>query len=144
MNNGVEINIVVSDCLAALEQYEQIFELKRIEVTNLPKGQNEVVFEIFGTRFHLLDENPEFHLIAPEEGQPVTMWMNVTVPDIKSTFEAAIRAGCDVVQEVVEIPNYGVSNASFVDSYGYHWMIHQVHRVVGLEERIQLWENQKK
>ena len=144
MNNGVEIDFVVSDSLAALKQYEQIFEVKRIEVTNLPKGQNEVVFEIYGTRFHLLDENPELHLVAPDDGQPVTMWVNITVPDIKRTFEAAVRAGCEVVQEVVEIPNHGVSNASFMDSYGYHWMVHQVHRTVGLEERIQLWGNEEK
>lgn len=144
MNNGVEIDFVVSDSLAALKQYEQVFDLKRIEVTNLSKGQNEVIFEIYGTRFHLLDENPEHHLVAPKEGQPVTMWLNVTVPDIKRTFEAAVRAGCEVVQEVVELPNHGVSNASFIDSDGYHWMLHQVHRVVGLEERIQLWGNQEK
>ncbi len=144
MNHGVEINFVVSDCLEALKQYEQIFKIKRIEVTRLPKGQNEVVFEIYGTRFHMLDENPAFDLIAPTEGQSVTMWMNVIVPDIKATFEAAVRAGCEVVQEVVELPGYGVSNASFMDSYGYHWMLHQVHRVVDLEERLQLWENHEK
>ncbi len=144
MNNGVEIDFVVSDSLVALKQYEQIFEIQRIEVTNLSKGQNEVIFEMNGTRFHLFDENPEYHLIAPKEGQPVTMWLNVTVPDIKRTFEAAIQAGCEVVQEVVELPNHGVSNASFMDADGYHWMLHQVHRVVGLEERIQLWENHKK
>lgn len=143
MDYGVEIDFVVSDSLAALKQYEQIFEIKRIEVTNLPKGQNEVVFEIYGTRFHLLDANPELHLVAPEEGQPVTMWLNVTVPDIKSTFKAAVRAGCEVVQEVVELPNHGVSNASFIDTFGYHWMLHQVHRTVGLEESIQLLGDRK-
>lgn len=141
MKHGVEIDFVVTDCLEALKQYEQIFEVKRIEVTNLPKGENEVVFEIYDTRFHMLDENPEFHLIAPKENHSVTMWINITVPDINSTFKAAVRAGCEVVQEVVELPGYGVSNASFMDSYGYHWMLHQVHRVVDLEERLQVWEN---
>lgn len=67
MNNGVEIDFVVSDSLVALKQYEQIFEIQRIEVTNLSKGQNEVIFEMNGTRFHLFDENPEYHLIAPKK-----------------------------------------------------------------------------
>lgn len=144
MINGVEIDFVVSDSLAALKLYEQIFPVKRVEVTNLPIGENEVVFEIYGTRFHVLDQNPEFKLFAPKENHPTTMWMNVTVPDIKKVYTDAIKAGCIEVQTVVELTNYGVSNASFMDPFGYHWMLHQIHRVVDQEERIRLWEDQKK
>ncbi len=55
---GAEINMVVEDSLRALELYEQIFEIERVEVSNFPKGQNEVVFNLYGLRFHMLDENP--------------------------------------------------------------------------------------
>lgn len=144
INNGVEIDFVVSDSLAALKLYEQIFEVTRVEVSNLPVGENEAVFEIYGTRFHTLDENPEFKLFAPKEEHPITMWINVTVPDIKKVYTDAIKAGCIEVQPVVELTNYGVSNASFMDPFGYHWMLHQVHRVVDYEERIQLWQNREK
>lgn len=144
MNNGVEINFVVPDSLAALKLYEQIFEVNRVEVSNLAVGENEAVFEIYGTRFHILDENPEFKLLAPKEDHPITMWINVTVPDIEKVYTDAIKAGCIEVQSVVELSNYGVSNASFIDPFGYHWMLHQVHRVVDREERIQLWQNREK
>lgn len=45
---GAEINMVVEDSLRALELYEQIFEIERVEVSNFPKGQNEVVFNLYG------------------------------------------------------------------------------------------------
>lgn len=136
----VEIDFVVNDCLAALKTYEKIFDVERLEVTDHRKGKNEVVFSIYGTRFHMLDENPEFKLVAPDPDHPITMWINVTVPDIKGTYKKAIEAGCIEVQPVVELAGYGVSNASIMDPYGYHWMLHQVHDVVSHEERLKLWE----
>ena len=136
----IEIDFVVKDSLAALKCYERIFDVERIEVTDLKTGENEVVFSIHGTKFHLLDENPAFHLKAPESGRPISMWINVTVPDIKGTYKKAIEAGCVEVQPVVELAGYSVSNASFMDPYGYHWMLHQVHEVVSREERLKLWE----
>ncbi len=141
---GIEIDFVVSDSLEALKLYEQIFEVERIEVTNLPKGENEVVFSIHNMQFHMLDENKKFHLVAPKEDHPITMWVNVTVPDIKDTYTKAIHAGCIEVQPVVVLTGYGVSNASFIDPFGYHWMLHQIHEVVSHEERLKLWENRKK
>ena len=137
----IEIDFVVKDSLAALKCYERIFDVERIEVTDLKTGENEVVFSIHGTKFHLLDENPAFHLEAPDSDCPISMWINVTVPDIKGTYKKAIEAGCVEVQPVVELAGYSVSNASFMDPYGYHWMLHQVHEVVSREERLKLWEN---
>ncbi|MDG5786886.1 VOC family protein [Evansella sp. AB-P1] len=141
---GVELDLVVKDCLKALELYENIFEIERVEVTNLPLGQNEVVFTLFGVHFHLLDENPEFHLIAPKPEDPKTSWVNVTVLDIKGTYAKAMDLGCTEVQPVTEMPDYGVSNAIFTDPFGYVWMLHQVHKEVSHEERIQLWEEKRK
>ena len=61
-----EIDIVIEDSLKALELYEKIFEVEKIEASNFPKGQNEAVFTIYGMRIHMLDENPEFQLVAPK------------------------------------------------------------------------------
>lgn len=140
---GVEFDFVVIDSLQALAVYEQIFEVERVEVTALPKGQNEVVFTIYGTRFHMLDENPEFQLIAPKPEYSQSFWFNVMVPDIKKVYKKAMEAGCIEVQPVTEMSDYGVSNAMFKDSFGYMWMLHQIHREVSFEERVQLWEEQQ-
>lgn len=140
---GVEIDFVVTDSLKALAQYEHIFEVERVEVSNLPTGENEAVFTIYGTRFHLLDENPDFGLNAPKPDQPSTVWFNIVVPDVKEVYAKAMAAGCTEVQEVTELPEYGITNAMFNDSFGYVWMLHQIHREVSHEERIRLWEERK-
>lgn len=140
---GVEIDLVVTDSLQALECYEKIFDIERVEVSNFPKGENEVVFTLYGVRFHMLDENPKFHLIAPKPDDPKTIWFNILVPDIEETYEKAMRAGCTEIQPVTQMPEYGIANAIFLDPYGHQWMLHQLYREVSHEERLRLWEEQR-
>lgn len=137
---GVEIDMVISDSLKALNLYEKIFDVERIEVTAYSKGKNEAVFNMYGTRFHMLDENPDFMLEAPKPGDSRPMWCNITVPDIKETFAKALHAGCTEVQPITELNDFGVINAIFTDSFGYMWMLHQVVRQVSFEERCRIME----
>lgn len=141
MKTGVEFDFVVSDSLAALKLYESIFEVERVEVTDMPKGLNEVVFNLYGTRFHMLDQNPEYQLEAPQPGARLPFWFNVMVPDIKKHHDAALKAGCTEIQPVTEMQEFGVSNSAFADPFGYQWMLHQMHREVSFEERMQHWQN---
>ena len=46
--NGVEIDMVCEDSLSALELYKRIFDVEPVEVGDYPKGQNEVVFTLYG------------------------------------------------------------------------------------------------
>lgn len=140
---GVEIDFVVPESLKALELYGKIFELIPLEVTNLPKGENEVIFSIYGVRFHMLDENRAFQLLAPDPAHPNTIWFNIMVPDIHDTYRKAMDAGCTEVQPVIELADFGVSNAMFTDPFGYLWMLHQVHREVSFEDRMKLWEEER-
>lgn len=140
---GVEIDLVVTDSLKALELYEKIFDIERVEVSSFPKGENEVIFTLYGVRFHMLDENPQFSLIAPTPESPKSIWFNILVPDIKETYAKALSVGCTEIQPVNEMPDFGVSNAVFSDSFGYVWMLHQMHKIVSHEERIRLWEEKK-
>ena len=135
---GVEIDMIVSDSSEALKLYECIFEVERIEVSDFPKGLNEVIFSIFGTRFHLLDENPGYGMFAPKAGEMKSVWFNIVVPDIATTYKKAMDAACNEIQAVTELPDYGVSSAMFSDPFGYVWMLHQVHRVVSFEERTEI------
>ncbi len=135
---GVEIDMVVTDSLQALALYERIFEVERIEVTGYPKGQNEAIFSIYDVRFHMLDENAEFQLIAPKPDDPKPVWFNIVVPDINKVHENAMLAGCTQVQAVTEMREFGISNSMFTDPFGYLWMLHQVHREVSFEERCRI------
>ena len=140
---GVEINIVVSDSLEALKLYERIFEqVTRLEVTSFDKGQNEAVFNLYGTRFHLLDENHGFHLVAPQPGDPKPMWINLTVEDIAATFQRAMEAGCTQIQPVTELEQFGLKNAIFTDTFGHVWMLHQIIKDISFEERIRIIKEQ--
>lgn len=143
-SNGVEIDFVVTDSLAALKLYEKFFEVERVEVTEFPQGQNEVVFTLYGTRFHMLDENQNFNLFAPKSGQQATVWFNVIVPDINAVHTSALENGCSEIQTVTEMEAFGIMNSIFIDPFGYVWMLHQVQRVVGFEERMEFFKNQMK
>jgi len=140
---GVEIDLVVPDSLKALELYQKIFEMDPIEVTDFPTGENEVIFSLYGVRFHMLDENPQFEMIAPKPGDPKPIWFNIMVPDIDETFSKALSEGCKEVQPVTEMKEMGVSNAIFIDPFGYLWMLHQVHKEVSFEERKKIWNERK-
>ncbi len=125
---GVEIDMVVADSLKALELYEKIFDIERLKVTDFPRGENEVVFKLYGVQFHMLDENIKFQLKAPTPDQPKSIWFNILVPDINNTFAKALNAGCTVEQPIIELPEYGASNAAFGDIFGHRWMLHQIHK----------------
>ncbi len=139
---GVEIDMIVTDSLAALALYETMFEIERIEVTDYPRGQNEAVFTLFGTRIHLLDENPDFQMFAPKAEDPKSMWLNVVVTDIRATYAKALEAGCTELQPVTELPEMGVCNALVADPFGYLWMLHEIVREVSFEARCKLMEQQ--
>jgi len=138
---GVEIDMIVEDSLLALELYEKIFDIERIEVTDFPKGENECIFSLYSVRFHLLDENPQLEMVAPKPSDPKPIWFNIMVLDIAETYSKAVSEGCTEVQPITEMTAYGVSNAMFMDPFGYVWMLHEVHKEVSFEERVNIWEN---
>ena len=140
---GIEIDFVVPDCLKALELYRRIFDVQRIKVTNKKVGENEAVFTMYGTKFHTLDENFGFQLIAPKKDAPKSIWINVNVPDIEKTFRKAMDAGCFQVQPITKLETFGVSNAMFNDPFGHIWVLHQIHKDVSFEERCRIIDNMR-
>ena len=138
MITGVEIDFVVKDSKVALEQYSSIFEVLIVEATDFKVGNNEVVFKIYDTRFHMLDENREYQLFAPKEDSNQSFWFNVMVPNIQVTFDKAVAAGVTVIQPITKIEEMGISNAMFLDSFGYVWMLHEIHQEVSFEDRVEI------
>ena len=134
---GSEINFVVKDSVKTLELYKKIFtDIEVVEATAFEAGKNEAVFNLYNGRFHMLDENPDFELVAPREGHRNTIWFNILVADIKSTFDRAIQNGCTQIQDVKHMPEMGASNALFADPFGYVWLLHEIHQVVSFEDRV--------
>ena len=112
---GVEIDLVVGDSIRSLAFYNEVFGIETVEISNFDKGLNEAIFTLYGTRFHLLDENPEYQLLAPRAGDNTPIWINVVVNDIKKTLKKALDNGGVEVQELVEMPEMGISNAVLKD-----------------------------
>lgn len=142
MVKGVEIDMVVTDSLKAFAWYRNVFEAECVEITDFPTGSNEAIFTIANVRFHLLDENPDFQLVAPRLEDPKPMWINFVVDDIDATWTKVTQLGGRPIQEPAHIEAFGVSNAIFVCPYGYVWMLHQIHRVITFEEKMQIWSSQ--
>lgn len=142
MIKGTEIDFVVKNSLKALELYKKIFEIEVVEATNYLEGSNEAVFTLYDTRFHMLDENPDYELIAPTPDKPNTIWFNISVEDIEKTYAVAMENECTEVQEITSMMEGAVQNAIFVDPFGYMWMLHQIHQVLSFEERIKIIEEE--
>ena len=136
---GSEINFVVKDSIEALTLYKLIFaDLEVVEATNFEKGKNEAVFNIYNGRYHMLDENPEYQLLAPREGHQNTIWFNIfLVADIQLVFSRALENGCTKIQDINHMEAMGASNAMFVDPFGYVWLLHEIHQVVSFDERVE-------
>jgi uncharacterized glyoxalase superfamily protein PhnB len=122
---GFEVDFVVTDTLAAFDAYSKVFGAEAVEKTAYERGLNEVVFTICGSRFHMLDENPEYGLNAPKEGQGGSVWFNLVVDDINEVFGRAEAAGFTAIQPVQEHKDFGVINSMQKDPWGYVWMLHQ-------------------
>ena len=125
MVKAAEICIVVKSSIEALKLYESIFEIKKFDVVDKGIGLSEAIFGIYGTIFHLLDENHAHMLFAPQGGDIQSIWMNIAVPNIDETFKKAMDAGCRQISPVTKIGETKVKNAVFADNLGYIWMLHQ-------------------
>ena len=136
---GAEVNFIVKDSIKALNLYKKIFEnsLEVIEESDFGIGSSEVIFTIHSMRFHMLDENENYNMVAPTGGHINTIWYNVSVRDIKQTHANAIKNLCKELQEVTKMDKMGISNSMFIDTFGYVWLLHEVHEVKTYEERIQ-------
>jgi PhnB protein len=123
---SVEFDFVLPDALAAVEIYSKVFGAEVLEKTSLDKGLNEVVFTIFGNRFHILDENPEYGLVAPKEGQGGFSWFNLVVDDINEVFGKAEAAGFTPIMPIQEVMDHGLKTSMQKDPWGYVWQLHQI------------------
>ena len=142
MIKGTEIDFIVSDSLKALALYKKVFEIEVVEATEYPIGMNEAVFQLYGTRFHMLDANEEYGLKSPTQEHPNTIWFNITVENIEETHQLAMENGCQEVQPITEMMEGALKNSLFIDPYGYMWMLHQIYQELSFDERIEILENE--
>jgi PhnB protein len=138
---GIEIDFCVQDVLKAFALYQKAFGAEAVEKTAFERGMNECVFTIFGSRFHMLDENPEYGLNAPKEEGSASIWFNILVEAIKPVYDKTLELGFTVIQPLRNMPDCGVQNAMVKDPFGILWMIHQIDKIVSFEDRVKIAED---
>lgn len=120
---AVEFDFIVDNIKQTKEVYQAIFGIEIIEETDFPVGSNELVFNLAGTRFHLLDANPDYNLQAPDSEEEFPFWFNVSITDINDIWEKAMAADCHALVEPTESETSGSITAMFRDPDGYTWML---------------------
>lgn len=121
----LEINMVVKDAREAADFYKDLVGAKILAKTDLEKSFNEARMVVGGTEIRVLDENKEIGLIAPSEGVPSSMWINLYVDDINKQCEVAEAVGCVIISPITEFPDNNAINAVFSDKYGHVWVVNQ-------------------
>lgn len=122
---AVEFDFIVNNVKQSKQVYEAIFALEIIEETDFPVGSNELVFNIAGTRFHLLDANPDYNLEAPSQDEDFPFWFNVSTDEIHAVWQRALAAGCSELVAPTASADTGSLTAMFRDPDGYVWMLQQ-------------------
>ncbi|MDR1537004.1 MAG: VOC family protein [Clostridiales bacterium] len=123
---AIEINMIVAGSVKAAALYERVFGAENVEVANQGKGSSESLFKLYGIQFHLLDENPDYGMIAPKDCDSKPFGMNVTVPDISAVHNSAMENGFAEIKPITEMPGMGLLNCVLTGLYGFPWAVHQV------------------
>lgn len=118
---AVEFDFIVNNVKKTKAVYEQLFPLEIIEETHFPVGNNELVFNLFGSRFHLLDANADYGLAAPEADESFPFWFNVQVNNVDEIWSQVLANNGRVLQEPTT--REGDTLAMFQDPDGYIWRL---------------------
>lgn len=119
----IEINMIVRSAREAADFYKNLFGAEVRSKTNSAQGTNETKMVIADTLFRILDENPALGMIAPAEGVPASIGVNLFVEDIQALAQTAENMGCETLSPVTDFGH--AMNTVFKDIFGHLWVINQ-------------------
>jgi len=122
----VEVNMVAKSAKEAAKYYEKLFNaITKMETDH--EGQlNEVVLEVGGTDIRILDENPDFGLVAPTDESIASTWLSVYVEDIYQLNEVCHEQNCQIISPITEFNEGRAINLVFKDVFNHVWVINQI------------------
>lgn len=121
----LEVNMIVNGAKEAAGYYEKVLKAEIISKTDLADEMNEVMMKLGGTEIRVLNENKEYGLIAPKEGESGSLGLNLIVDDIEEFFNNAVAEGCKVISPVQEFPQIPAKNAVIMDKFNHVWVLNQ-------------------
>jgi uncharacterized glyoxalase superfamily protein PhnB len=116
--------MAVSDAQAAIAWYKEIFgAVDASEPIIMDDGRvGHAEFQIGDSVIMISDEWPEMNVIGPTARGGSTTAFVISVPDVDTTFAAAIEAGA-TVERPVEDQVYGSRAGWLVDPWGHRWNV---------------------
>jgi uncharacterized glyoxalase superfamily protein PhnB len=116
--------MAVSDARAAIAWYKEIFgAVDASEPIIMDDGRvGHAEFQIGDSVVMISDEWPEMNVIGPTARGGSTTAFVISVPDVDTTFAAAIEAGA-TVERSVEDQVYGSRAGWLVDPWGHRWNV---------------------
>ncbi|KRK78518.1 hypothetical protein FD03_GL002292 [Companilactobacillus nodensis DSM 19682 = JCM 14932 = NBRC 107160] len=124
MKKGIELDMVVSDAMTALETFGKVFKVEILEVQSTAKENDTVLVDMDGMHIHFLSKNEEVGFKVPTS-TPESMWVNVIVDDIEKTKNAAVDAGFELVIPITKEPYEGMLYMLLKDKDNYQWMVYE-------------------
>ena len=117
----------VHDCAAAIEFYQRAFGAEetgpRFTATDGRVGHAEV--SIGGSRIFISDEYPEVGALSPKRLGGSHAALHLRVADVDGAARRLVDAGATVLHEVADQAD-GERRGTFLDPFGYRWMLGQL------------------
>lgn len=122
----LEINMVVSSAAEAGAYYVKLFDAELLSETALESSQNESRLRLGQTVLRVLDENAELGLMAPAEGVPSSLWINLYVKELEALVAHAAKCDCQILSPVTHFPEMQAINAVIKDRFGHIWVLNHI------------------
>ncbi|MYE82017.1 MAG: VOC family protein [Gammaproteobacteria bacterium] len=123
------------DCAAAIAFYEKAFGAvetgARFTDPEGRIGHSEIT--IGGATIYLSDEFPDFGACSPQSLGGSSAALHIRVADADETARRLVAAGAEVLHEVAEQAD-GERRGTFLDPFGYRWMVGEKLEEVSKEE----------
>lgn len=114
--------LVIPRAAEAIDFYRDVFGARVVDVTEMGGAVAHAELD-FGTgHLQLGEPMPDYHLVAPPEGEDDCYSMGLYVPDVDATVERAVAAGATVREAPADFVS-GDRYASIRDPFGVRWSV---------------------
>ena len=127
--------LTTHDCAAAIDFYERAFGANETGARfTAPDGKiGHAEIGIGGARIFLSDEYPDFGAVSPKSLGGASVALHIQVDDADDVSRRFVAAGGTVLRELSEEPD-GERRGTFLDPFGYRWMVGELVRQVSKDE----------
>lgn len=116
--------LTFENAAAAIDFYAAVFDAHEIRDRVVDEAGKVAHAEIIigDAVVWIVDEYPEFDIVAPATVGGTTVQMIAYVPDVDNVFERAAAAGATIVHPIRD-QSYEERSGRFDDPFGYRWSV---------------------